>query len=53
MCYVLLLARTRRLQARPHVIDGLIAATALVHGVPVITADDDFDTIPGPEVVKI
>lgn len=46
-------AETRRLAKRPHVIDALIAATAIVHGVPLFTADDDFDRIPGVEVVKI
>ena len=46
-------ARTRRLERPPHVIDGLIAATAIVHGVPVITRDDDFDRIPGVKVVKV
>ena len=46
-------AATRRLSSRPHVVDGLIAATAIVHGLPLLTADDDFDRIPGVEVVKI
>ena len=46
-------ARTNRLQRRPHVIDGLIAATAIVHGVPVYTRDDDYDLIPGVVVVRL
>ncbi len=46
-------ARTKRLERPPHTIDGLIAATAIVHGVPVITRDDDFDRIPGVKVVKV
>lgn len=46
-------ARTRRLAQPPHVIDGLIAATAIVHGVPVITRDRDFDRIPGVRVVRV
>lgn len=48
-----LAASTRRLASRPHVIDALIAATAIVHGVAVWTRDDDFDRIPGVDVVKI
>lgn len=46
-------ARTRRLERPPHVIDGLIAATAIVHRVPVITRDDDFDRIPSVKVVRM
>ena len=42
-------ALTAKLSRRPHVIDALIAATAIVHRVPVYTRDDDFDLI--PEVV--
>jgi predicted nucleic acid-binding protein len=46
-------ATTSRLANRPHVIDGLIAATAIVLGVPVLTRDHDFDRIPGIEVVIV
>lgn len=46
-------ATTQRLANRPHVIDGLIAATAIVLGVPVLTRDHDFDRIPGLEVVIV
>jgi predicted nucleic acid-binding protein len=46
-------ARTHHLSNRPHVIDGIIAATALVHRVPVLTYDDDFDRIPDLDVVKL
>ncbi len=46
-------ATTLRLANRPHVIDGLIAATAIVLGVPVLTRDHDFDRIPGLEVVIV
>lgn len=46
-------ATTSRLANRPHVIDGLIAATAIVLGVPVLTRDHDFDRIPGLEVVIV
>ncbi len=32
----------RRTGLRPRVLDALIAATALEHGLPVVTQDDDF-----------
>ena len=53
MQYGEMAALTRRVATRPHVIDGLIAATAIVHGVPVFTRDDDFDRIPDVQVVKV
>ena len=46
-------AITQRLATRPHVVDGLIAATAIVHDIPVYTRDHDFDRIPGLEVVIV
>lgn len=46
-------ATTQRLATRPHVIDGLIAATAIVYDLPVLTRDHDFDLIPGLEVVIV
>ena len=46
-------ATTQRLANRPHVIDGLIAATAIVLGVPVVTSDHDFDAIPGLDVIIV
>lgn len=46
-------AMSLRLDNRSHVIDGLIAATAIVLGVPVLTRDHDFDGIPGVEVVIV
>jgi predicted nucleic acid-binding protein len=46
-------ATTQRLVNRPHVIDGLIAATAMVLGVPVVTRDHDFDSVPGLDVVIV
>lgn len=46
-------ATTQRLANRPHVVDGLIAATAMVHEIPVFTRDHDFDRIPGLDVVIV
>ncbi len=33
--------------------DSWIAATAIAHGLPVVTQDDDYDNVPGLEVVKL
>ena len=33
--------------------DSWIAATALAHGLPVVTQDDDFDVVDGLEVIKL
>ena len=46
-------ATTQRLTNRPHLIDGLIAATAIVLGVPVFARDHGFDAIPGLDVVIV
>jgi predicted nucleic acid-binding protein len=51
--YAEIAATMHHLANRPHVIDGLIAATAIVHGLAVCTRDEDFDRIPGLEVVKV
>jgi predicted nucleic acid-binding protein len=43
--------------ARPRIIDALIAATAVEHGLPVVTQDEDFSTIaaahPRLEVLRV
>lgn len=33
--------------------DSWIAATAIAHGIPVATQDDDYDDVPGLDVVKL
>jgi predicted nucleic acid-binding protein len=33
--------------------DSWIAATAIAHGVPVVTQDDDYVDVPGLEVVRV
>ena len=35
----------RRAGARPKILDALIASTAIEHGLPVVTQDDDFSTM--------
>jgi len=47
-----LVARARRDGRRPKVQDAWIAATARVHGVPVVTQDRDFEGL-GIEVVRV
>jgi predicted nucleic acid-binding protein len=43
--------RTRR--RRVPVLDALLAATAVVEGIPVISQDRDYEDIPGVEVIMI
>jgi predicted nucleic acid-binding protein len=33
--------------------DSWIAATAIAHGVPVVTQDSGYDAMPGVRVIKI
>jgi predicted nucleic acid-binding protein len=33
--------------------DAWIAATASAHGVPVVSQDDDFDGLPGVDVIRV
>lgn len=35
----------RQVGARPKILDALIASTAIEHGLPVVTQDDDFETM--------
>ena len=48
--YAQIVSSARRRGARPRPFDGLIAATAIVHGVPVYTRDRDFLRLPGVKV---
>jgi predicted nucleic acid-binding protein len=48
-----IVATAREQGRRPKALDALIAATARAHGVSVYTRDDDFDTMPGVEVVHV
>lgn len=48
-----LVAEARRQGRRPKIMDTWIAATAVVHGVPVYTQDDDFLAIPRARVVRV
>ena len=33
--------------------DALVAATAIVEQIPVVTQDDDYDAIPGVQVIRV
>ena len=35
------------------ILDTLVAATALVEQIPVVTQDQDYDAIPGVEVIQV
>ena len=48
-----LVARLRAAGQRMPLNDSWIAATALAHGMPVVTQDDDFAGVPGLEVISI
>ncbi|MGH3977923.1 MAG: type II toxin-antitoxin system VapC family toxin [Pseudonocardiaceae bacterium] len=46
-------ARLRGQERRMPINDSWIAATAIAHGLPVATQDDDYDDVPGLEIVKL
>ncbi|MGH3870613.1 MAG: type II toxin-antitoxin system VapC family toxin [Pseudonocardiaceae bacterium] len=46
-------AQLRKRGRRMPLNDSWIAATAIAHGLPVATQDDDYDEVPGLEVVKL
>ncbi len=48
-----LVAEARRQGRRPKIMDTWIAATAVAHGIPVYTQDDDFLGIPRVQVVRV
>ncbi len=48
-----LVAEARRQGRRPKIMDTWIAATAVTHGLPVYTQDDDFLAIPRVRVVRV
>ena len=51
--WALLVARLRSAGRRAPVNDSWIAATAIAHGVPVVTQDSDYDAMPDVRVIKI
>jgi predicted nucleic acid-binding protein len=51
--WALLVSRLRAEGRKAPINDSWIAATAIAHGVPIVTQDADYDTLPGVEVIKI
>jgi predicted nucleic acid-binding protein len=48
-----LVAEARRQGRRPGIMDTWIAATAVVHGLPVYTQDDGFLSIPRVRAIRV
>jgi predicted nucleic acid-binding protein len=48
-----IVAALRANRRRVPVLDALVAATAVVEQIPVVTQDRDYDTIPGVEVIRV
>ena len=51
--WALLVSRLRAAGRRAPINDSWIAATAIAHGVPIVTQDSDYDGMPGVEVIRI
>ncbi len=51
--WALLVSRLRAAGRRAPINDSWIAATAIVHGVPIVTQDADYDAMLDVEVIKI
>jgi predicted nucleic acid-binding protein len=50
--WALLVSRLRVAKRRVPINDSWIAATALAHGIPIFTQDDDYDSIPGLDIIR-
>ncbi len=51
--WALLVPRLRAAGRKVPVNDSWIAATAIAHGVPIVTQDSDYDAMPDVQVIKI
>ena len=51
--WALLVSRLRAAGRKAPINDSWIAATAIAHGVPIVTQDSDYDAMPDVEVIKI
>ncbi len=51
--WALLVSRLRALGRKVPLNDSWIAATAIAHGIPIVTQDADYDQMPDVEVIKI
>jgi hypothetical protein len=48
-----IVAALRASGRRVPVLDALVAATAIVEQIPVVTQDNDYEAIPGVEVIRV
>lgn len=48
-----IVADLRKRQRRVPILDALVAATALVEQIPIVTQDRDYDAIAGVEVISV
>ena len=48
-----IVAALRASGRRVPVLDALVAATAIVERIPVVTQDNDYEAIPGVEVIRV
>ena len=51
--WALLVSRLRAAGRKAPINDSWIAATAIAHGVPIVTQDADYDAMPGVQVIRI
>jgi predicted nucleic acid-binding protein len=51
--WALLVSRLRAVGRKVPLNDSWIAATAIAHGIPIVTQDADYDLMPDVEVIKI
>ena len=51
--WALLISRLRAAGRKAPLNDSWIAATAIAHGVPIVTQDSDYDAMPDVEVIRI
>jgi predicted nucleic acid-binding protein len=51
--WALLVSKLRAAGRKAPVNDSWIAATAIAHGIPVVTQDNDYDDMPDLQVIKI
>jgi predicted nucleic acid-binding protein len=51
--WALLVSKLRAAGRKVPVNDSWIAATAIAHGIPVVTQDSDYDDMPDLEIIKI
>ena len=51
--WALLVSRLRAAGQKVPINDSWIAATAIAHGIPMVSQDGDYDPMPGVEVIRI